>query len=401
MRRLLACFAATALIAAGPAALAGPAAAATSFVPLPAFGTSPNEGNTYGVLPVLLFLDEEGAIRRIFAPSLTFNEIIGVNATLRYYLFPEAGETIELIAATSTRGNRKIRFFYEHPHIGPAERFYLASQALFLRDPTFRFFGLGPRTGEEDETNFTQREASFFLTGGLNLSRHWRLTLTGRVRYVDVLPGGVEDLPFTAERFPDVPGIDGAFIHAQRINLTFDTRDYPSLTTRGAFLGLGAEVSRRALGSDADFQRGVFDARLFIPTPRFDNRFITVLRIAMEWVSGDSIPFFEQSTLGGENTLRGFGLYRFTDANSVVVNVEERIKLFTLNLFGTRSEWEVAPFVEVGKVYHRARDLNLNDLAWSAGVGFRALVRPTVVGRVDVGVGQDGVATFVGLGFPF
>ncbi len=398
MRRTLAGLAAAALVAAG---LAAPALADVSFIPLPAFGTSPNEGNTYGVLPVLLFLDREGAIRRILAPSLTFNEIIGLNATLRYYLFPQAGETVELIAAASTRGNRKLRLLYEGPRLGPDGRYYLAGQGLFIRDPTYRFFGIGPETRKEDETNYTQREATLFVTGGLNLSRYWRLTLTDRVRRVDVLPGGVEDLPFTAERFPDVPGIHGAFIHAQRISLTFDTRDYPSLTTEGAFLGLGAEVSSRMLGSDADFQRGLVDARLFVPTPRLDNRLITALRVAMEWVGGESIPFFEQSTLGGENTLRGFGLYRFTDANSIVVNVEERIKLFSLKLFGTRSEWEVAPFVEVGKVYHRARDLDFDDLAWSAGLGFRALVRPTVVGRIDVGVGPDGVATFVGLGFPF
>lgn len=383
------------------AALAGPAAAAVSFVPLPAIGTSPNEGNTYGVLPVWLFLDQERAIRRIFAPSITFNRIFGVNATLRYFLYPETGALVELIAAASTRGSRNVRLLYEDLRVGPEGRYYLAGEARLNYDPAARFFGIGPDTSDEDETNFTSRDRSLFVSGGLNFDRHWRLAFTERVRKYSVRPGGVESLPFIAERFPDVPGIEGAFVHAQRLDLTFDTRDAPSLTTKGGFLGFGAEVAARALGSDAGFRRGIVDARLFVPTPRLSPRFITVLRAAFEWVDGTAVPFFEQATLGGEDTLRGFGRNRFTDANSVVLNVEERVRLFALELFGTRSEWEVAPFVEVGKVYDRARDLDFGDLAWSAGLGFRGLVRPTVVGRIDIGVGPDGIATFVGLGLPF
>lgn len=378
-----------------------PARARISFIPLPAIGTSPNEGNTYGVLPVWLFLDEQGGIRRIFAPSVTFNETIGVNGTFRYFVYPEPGALVQMIAAASTRGNRVFRLFYADSRLGPDGRYYLAGQARFDADPTSRFFGIGPEAPEADETNFTSRDASIFVTGGLNFGAYWRLTLTERVRNDDVRRGGVKGLPFIGERFPGVPGVDGAAIHAQRIDLTFDTRDVASLTTRGGFLGLGFEVASQALGSDDDFRRAVFDARLFVPVPRRSERFITVLRGFFEFVDGRQVSFFEQATLGGDDTLRGFGRNRFTDHNSVVLNVEERVKLFTLDLFGTRSEWEIAPFAEAGKVYARVRDLNLDDLAWSAGVGFRGVVRPTVVGRADIGVGPEGVATFVGLGFPF
>ncbi len=398
MRRPGACLAAVVLLLVGRV---GPADADVSFIPLPAFDTSPNEGNTYGVLPVFLFLDEQGEVRRILAPSVTHNRILGVDTAFRYFLLPPGGEWTELVADASTRGGRDVHLFYEGPRLGPDGRYYLAGRAGFERDPTARFFGIGPKTPSEDETNFTRRDVSAFLTGGLNVGRSWRLTLTERLRRVDIRPGGVKGLPSTAERFPDLPGINGAFVHAQRLDLTFDARDNPSLTTEGAFLDLGTELSSRTLGSDANFRRTVVDGRLFLQLPGLGDRLVTALRAAFESVSGRQVPFSEQATLGGEDTLRGFGDNRFTDANRIVVNVEERIKLFTLHLFGTTSELELAPFGEVGKVFRRARDFDFAELAWSTGFGFRVLVRPSVAGRVDIGVGPEGVAAFVGLGFPF
>ena len=35
------------------------------------------------------------------------------------------------------------------------------------------------------------------------------------------------------------------------------------------------------------------------------------------------------------------------------------------------------------------------------GMGFRAVARPNVVGKVDVGFGEEGARLFVGLGYPF
>jgi hypothetical protein len=44
---------------------------------------------------------------------------------------------------------------------------------------------------------------------------------------------------------------------------------------------------------------------------------------------------------------------------------------------------------------------NTKDFEFNPGVGFRAVVRPNIVGRLDMGIGRDGPAIFVGLGYPF
>jgi hypothetical protein len=41
------------------------------------------------------------------------------------------------------------------------------------------------------------------------------------------------------------------------------------------------------------------------------------------------------------------------------------------------------------------------NFKYNPGIGFRGLVLPNIVGRVDTGVGNEGVAVFAGLGYPF
>jgi hypothetical protein len=46
-------------------------------------------------------------------------------------------------------------------------------------------------------------------------------------------------------------------------------------------------------------------------------------------------------------------------------------------------------------------DAQTKDFEFNPGLGLRAVVRPNIVGRIDVGFGKDGPAVFVGLGYPF
>jgi hypothetical protein len=42
----------------------------------------------------------------------------------------------------------------------------------------------------------------------------------------------------------------------------------------------------------------------------------------------------------------------------------------------------------------------LKDANAVAGLGFRAAVKPNVVGNVEVGIGREGPAVFVGINYP-
>ena len=116
---------------------------------------------------------------------------------------------------------------------------------------------------------------------------------------------------------------------------------------------------------------------------------------------GHQVPFYERSSLGGQNNLRGYGVDRFIDDNLVVLNIEERIHVMRTRIFNVAAEFEIAPFVDMGKVFNTFKKRQLQDYVVTPGIGFRAMVRPSVVGRVDYGYSSEGGAVFAGLDFPF
>ena len=135
--------------------------------------------------------------------------------------------------------------------------------------------------------------------------------------------------------------------------------------------------------------------------PLADFRYVTAIRMAYNQTLGGDVPFLERSILGGKNSLRGHGDNRFIDSSYVLVNIEERIRLFRYRLFNVNTDWEIAPFLDLGAVARNLLDVTTRNLVVNPGVGFRAVVRPNVVGRVDIGFGKEGVAIFTTLGYPF
>ena len=65
------------------------------------------------------------------------------------------------------------------------------------------------------------------------------------------------------------------------------------------------------------------------------------------------------------------------------------------------ADWEVAPFIDLGSVTESLLTADTHSFEFNPGIGIRAVVRPNIVGRLDIGVGRNGPALFVGLGYPF
>jgi hypothetical protein len=62
---------------------------------------------------------------------------------------------------------------------------------------------------------------------------------------------------------------------------------------------------------------------------------------------------------------------------------------------------ELAPFLDVGRVFHQIDTNPLSALHPVGGLGFRGIAAPFVVGYVDMGYGSEGVAFFSGVNYPF
>jgi hemolysin activation/secretion protein len=72
-----------------------------------------------------------------------------------------------------------------------------------------------------------------------------------------------------------------------------------------------------------------------------------------------------------------------------------------MRIFGVDAEFEIAPFVDMGKVFNSFDQLIDTRFEVTPGLGFRGLAPPSVVGHVEFAFSREGPAIYVGLDYPF
>ncbi len=273
--------------------------------------------------------------------------------------------------------------------------------AFLSADGSARFFGFQSRSSSRDETNYDDREILLRGSLGYDLGHDVHVVVGDRYRDVEIRRGAVTSLPWIRDRFTrsEVPGIEGFTTHAQQFGLVYTALDDLDMPTRGVYGRAQIEVSRQELGSTQSFRHYTVELKAFKPLD--GDRYVTAMRGAYDQTAGDNVPFLERAILGGKNTLRGHGDNRFVDSSYLLFNVEERIRLFRYRLFNVNTDWEIAPFLDLGAVARNLLDMTTKNFVANPGLGFRAVVRPNVVGRVDIGFGSEGPAIFATLGYPF
>jgi len=369
-------------------------------IPLPVIATSPNEGVTIGALTAVLLHNKKDEVTSLLAPQINYNKNFGVNFSLYGALYPSAEQSWEFNLARTTSENED----YEVRYINKAlleKRLELNIFPYYFTDGSARFFGFQQQSQKENETNYGDQEFGFTLLASYQISKHFQVQVGERYRKVNIIQGAVAGIPFIRDRFPvqDVPGIDGFTAHAQKLAIVYSTLDSPNLPTFGGYARISAENSAKVLGSSADYRHYEAEMKGFIPLDK--ARYITAFRLAYNQTLGNDVPFLERSILGGETTLRGYGRNRFIDSSYLLLNLEERIRLFRWEIFDVTADWELAPFIDLGSVMKALDRADTSSFEFNPGIGFRALVRPNILGRVDIGFGKDGPAVFVGLGYPF
>lgn len=374
------------------------------FIPVPLISTDPNSGLTLGLIPTWVTTDDHHDVSRIVAPDVLYNPNFGFGVHARIFSFSSADEQWSMVAGIKERVEREFDGEYQ---IGRSreDRWTISYSLIYDRDGTTRFFGIGNLTRPRAQTNYTDQQDFGQVQVGLNLNHTWQILYTVHLQVVDVLPGTLGGVPSIQTRFPGSLGTDQQLLN--RISLVYDTRDDLSIPTRGmewvAYVGTAA---RGGLINDSSYSETGVDGRGFWPlTPD------TLLagHLALRYLpTTHDVPFWAlssigggESVIGGEQPLRGFGAGRFYDRDSFSTTVELRHRVLTFDAVTTKLDIEVAPFVDLGRVYSRTSTDPLDHLHPVMGVGFRGIARPFVVGYVDVGYGRDGPAVFTGLNYPF
>jgi hypothetical protein len=361
-------------------------------VHFPVVSANPNSGITYGVLPVWLVSNSRREIRQIFAPMFTYNKTYGVAFSGTYYWYPSSRAKLRALLEKSQTSNQRAGVQYEDHGLFEG-RSSLILEGNVESDGGAKFYGTGPRSRKGDEASERLIEDLLRAEWGLRASGPYSASLGWKVRRTDVRAG-----PFSAAR-PLDPALQTRTSYSlPRVGVSRDTRDLPFTPTSGSLTELYAERSARAWGSDADYGHYGGQWRFYTRT---SEEVVTVLHAQTEWSGGGAVPFTALSALGGSRSLRGFAEGRFQDRGSIFVNVEERWLIHALNVVRSRVEFQVAPFLETGTVFPSLERARRRDLETVVGVAMRAVVKPTVVGKVEVGAGREGPAIFMGIDYPF
>ena len=371
--------------------------AEVQYFPIPSVSTTRNDGSSAGLIVPNLITDQGGDLKYIVAPLFVVNTIVGAQGALNIFKYEPGGREFRFIGSFSEKIERKLLFSYIDPAFSNG-RYSISFGASFFKNATARFFGISQQTTLEDETNYTAREFRAYWKFGVYMNEVTQIAVGQRYREMR-LQRGATDLPFTLERFT-TDGVQGASILGHRLTFHYDTRDSLVSPTDGTQVTAYAELNQNLRNGDNPvFYRYELEVKKLFPSQ--SKRLILVVRGDIQTTFGKQVPFYERSSLGGQNNLRGFGVDRFIDDHLVALSVEQRIHVLRTRILNVAAEFEIAPFVDMGKVFDTFQRRQFRDYEITPGIGFRGIVRPNVVGRVDYGYSREGGAVFAGLDFPF
>jgi hypothetical protein len=305
--------------------------------------------------------------------------------------------TIDVWAAGSMKGYFGMRAEVTLPELADG-RLFLRGYADHRDYPEEDYFGLGPDSLRSDQVNFAIRGQAYGARAAYQ-----------PVRSHVYVGGGLEWINRRLGR-----GLDKAL---PSIETKFDDTTAPGLSAQPDFLRSSAWVEvdyRRPLNARnggwyrveySHFSDRTLDAYTF---GRFDmdlRQFVSflgerrVLRgraaVSTSNVSdGQTMPFYEMPTLGGNSTLRGFRDYRFRGPHAMLLQGEYVIELW--------SALDLAFFYDTGKVAQRRSDLDFSDLERDYGFGFRFNTDNGIVLRIDAAFGTpDGKHLWIVFGGVF
>lgn len=366
------------------------------FIPLPLFETDPNEGLTYGVLPVFVFLNPNEELLTVITPSYSYNKVLKSTGFLGLLFYPQPGEHLRFFGEVSENIGRDFLVKYSNS-IGLGGKLNWQIYGEYYKDPFERFYGFGPGTGKAAETNFTSNlwGAKGSLAYEFRPMMKWEFEIGWR--RLDFLERAL-DLPDTRQVFTGNSEVVPFRQMIYRLGPVWDTRDHPDFPTQGVY-AQGYWVFSHEFLSDNTIYYGYGSVLKQVSTVA--DRATTVSQLMWEQLYGERIPFYLQNRLGGREKLRAFAEGRFTDRHHILFDVEERVQVYQGRFAGTQVRLSFDPFFSVGQVFS-----DINQIAWKnlqpvGGIGFRALAIPSIVGRLDLGWGKEGMQAYATLDYPF
>ncbi len=382
---------------------------ALPFIPVPEIDADPYAGTTLGLIGVYLINNEQQQIKQIFAPDVIYNSNFGYGMRGRVFSYPSDDTQWSVVGG----GKQRIESEFDAEYAAGRTRrdhWSFNASVIYDRSGSPRYYGVGNDTTVADATNYTAQQKLLETVVGFNFTPAWQLGWLSRLREVDITPGHLSGIPSIEVLYPETVIRAQRTEWVNRLYFSYDSRNDLTIPTSGmnwvVYAG-GASPTEdinaslyTEVGTDwreywSLSSNGVLAAHIGLRYMPHTSHTTEIPFWALSGIGGD------ESVVGSDQTLRGFGPERFRDRDSFALNLEYRRQVFSLNALNTRVGIELAPFFDAGRVFHSSSTNPLSGLHKVIGLGFRGIASPNVVGYVDVGHGDEGTVVFSGLNYPF
>lgn len=336
---------------------------------------------------------DDGAVRWTPFPILMYDTDIGFGYGAKLFLMnlPARGQSLDLLAFNSTKGERWYRLALTAPdaaaRLGTAYGWGLdvtLDYDTYLENP---YYGTGPDSRSADLEYYTREPFDISAvvrhaptaTMSYGAGLRWRSLRNMRLQEGSVL----RTTPPTANagRVAYL-SLTGEAVH--------DTRDNFHRPTRGTVLRGEIEAATPTMGDDVPYLRVQVSASAFTPLA---GRWLTgAARIVVAQLAGGTLPVQALLPLGGGWSLRGIPRERYLDRALAYANAELRCDVVW--------RFSLIAGVDAGRV---ARTLTaMSTAAWIAApvVGLRLDMDDFLV-RADVAPGPESLGFYLNFGHVF
>lgn len=303
---------------------------------------------------------------------------------------------LRVTARGSFKAYEKFEFQIGMPRLHN-EHVFLDFTVGYRNYPQERYFGLGPKSNNNDRTNFRLEDTTYLGTMGLKWKRWFRAGARGGIIASNTGPGTDGRYASTEQVFTprNTPALDFQPDHYQvGAFAQMDWRDEPGNPRSGGNYLVQWNLFGDRNKSLYTFRRYEAEVQQYVPF--FNRRRVIAFRAKTSLTDtspGQTVPFYMMQTVGGSEDLRGFREYRFRDKNLMVYNLEYRWEVF--------SGLDMALFGDAGKVFSQRSDFSLDHLEGAYGIGLRFNQAKAVFLRIDIGHSREGTRFFFKFGHVF
>ena len=250
-----------------------------------------------------------------------------------------------------------------------------------------RFFGLGPNSLEENESNYAHEQSSGAVTLLVPFRGDASFEVGFRYDYNSILTGENREFRSTTDLFNSetLPGMErGTAIAGTNISFLYDSRNNRGNPNKGMTIHASSEVFSEMGGSQFGFWRVSTEVSRYLHLIH-DRKLVLRAGVqATDPFSNREIPFYYLTELGSQETIRGFTRGRFRDRDMVTGSIEYRYPIWRAI--------DALLFIDGGRVTSSLRnEFELDDVQWGFGGGIRVWNREGEILTLQIGKGPEQV----------